>query len=175
VVENLNNLTTTVFRFQQKTFYREGDFTNRFPAAQRDALNWMVGLTHTLRFSGDRHLLSLGYQFDVEDATGADFSYSGNRLLAGGLSTLPWGELRLRYDYQVHWRDYRSLNATFPLNAPGTIVRKDIEQVHFVKIEKPLPHNFVISGQYQRFQCDSNIAVYAYTQNQFTLTTTWTY
>jgi tetratricopeptide (TPR) repeat protein len=175
LVENTNNLTTALVRFQQKTFLREGDLTNRFPATSRDALNWMGGLTHVLRFKGDRHFLSAGYQYDVEDAKGSDFSYSGHRLLVGGLYTLPWGDTRLRYDYQVHWRDYRSINATFPLSAPGTIVRGDTEQIHFARIEKPLPYNFTVSAQYQRIQNDSNLAVYAYTQNTFSIVTTWNY
>jgi hypothetical protein len=175
LVENNHNMTTALFRFQQKTFYREADFTNRFPAAQRDALNWMAGVTHVLRFQGDRHFLSAGYQYDVEDAKGSDFSYSGNRLLLGGLYTLPWGDTRLKYDYQVHWRDYRSLNASFPLSAPGTLVRGDTEQIHFARIEKPLPYNFTVSMQYQRIQNDSNLAVYAYTQNTWSIVTTWNY
>jgi tetratricopeptide (TPR) repeat protein len=175
LVEDNHNMTTGLFRFQDKTFLREGDLTNRFPAAARDALNWMFGFTHALRFEGDRHFLSAGYQYDVEDATGSDFSYSGHRLLLGGLYTLPWGDTRLRYDYQVHWRDYRSLNATFPLSAPGTLVRGDTEQIHFARIEKPLPYNFTVSAQYQRIQNDSNLAVYAYTQNSWSIVTTWNY
>ena len=175
LVENANNLTTALFRFQKKEFFREGDFTNRFPAAERDALNWMAGFTHFLRFQRDRHFLSAGYQYDVEDAKGSDFSYSGHRLLLGGLYTLPWGETRLRYDYQVHWRDYRSVNATFPLFTPGTVTRDDTEQVHFARIEKPLPFNLIFSLQYQRIQNRSNIAVYNYIQNQFSAVITWSY
>jgi len=175
LVENTHNLTTGVFRWQQKTFLREGDLTNRFPATQRDAFNWMGGLTHVLRFEGDRHFLSAGYQYDIEDAKGSDFSYSGNRLLVGGMYTLPWGDTRLKYDYQSHWRDYRSLNATFPLSAPNTVVRRDTEQLHFARIEKPLPYNLTISAQYQRIENHSNLAVYSYTQNTWSIVTTWNY
>lgn len=175
LVENAQNLTTAAFRFQDKTFLREGDFTQRFPAAARDARNWMGGFTHVLRFQGDRHLLSLGYQYDVEDAKGADFSYDGHRVLAGGLVTLPWGDIRLRYDYQIHFRDYRNLNATFPLTAPGTIKRNDTEQIHFARIEKPLPFNLTFSLQYQRIQDRSNLAIYAYTQNMYSAVMTWNY
>ena len=175
LIESANHMTTGVFRFQDKTFYRDADVTTRFPADQRDALNWMGGFTHAFRFQEDRHLLSVGYQYDVEDAQGSNFSYSGNRLLLGGLYTLPWGQTRLRYDYQVHWRDYRSPNTTFPTLSPGTTVRDDTEQIHFARIEKPLPNNFTVSLQYQRIQNDSNLAVYAFTQNIFYLVTTWVY
>lgn len=143
-------------------------------------MNWMGGLTHTFRFQEDRHLISLGYQYDVENATGSDFSYSGHRLLVGGLFSLPWpaspwGATRLRYDYHIHWRDYRSVNSTFPTNSIFSVRRDDREQLHFVRLEQPLPYNFTVSFQYQRIQNDSNLAVYDYTQNIVYLITTWTY
>lgn len=175
LIESAHHMTTGVLRFQDKTFFREADLTTRFPAAQRDAMNWMGGLTHAFRFQGDRHLLSVGYQYDVEDAVGSDFSYLGHRLLVGGFYTLPWGQIRLRYDYHMHWRDYRSLNTTFPVLAQGTVRRDDMEQIHFVRIEKSLPNNFTVSLQYQRIENDSNLAVYAWTQNVFYLVTTWVY
>jgi tetratricopeptide (TPR) repeat protein len=180
LLESAGHMTTGLFRFQDKTFFREPDPSGRFSALQRDAMNWMGGLTHTFRFQEDRHFLSIGYQYDVEDATGSDFSYAGHRLLVGGVVSLPWqptpwGATRLRYDYQVHWRGYRSLNVTFPQFAPNTIRRDDTEQLHFVRLEQPLPYNFVVSFQYQRIQNDSNLAVYDYTQNIFYLVTTWTY
>lgn len=175
LIESANHMTTGVLRFQDKNFLREGDLTTRFPAAQRDATNWMGGLTHAFRFQGDRHLLSVGYQYDDEHAVGSDFSYSGHRMLLGGLYTLPWGQTRLRYDYQVHWRGYQNLNATFPQSSPGTIRRDDTEQVHFARLEQPLPNNFMVSLQYQRIQNDSNLAVYSYTQNVFYVVTTWSY
>lgn len=179
LVESAHHMTTALFRFQDKTFFREPDSASdpsrRFSALQRDAMNWMGGVTHTLRFREDRYLLSLGYQYDVEDAKGSDFSYAGHRLIVGGLYTFPWGGTRLRYDYHVHWRDYRSLNLAFPQAAQGTVRRDDTEQIHFVRLEQPLPHNFTVSFQYQRIQNDSNLAVYDYRQNVFYLITTWTY
>lgn len=175
LVESARQMTTALFRFQNKTFFGDPDPTGRFSGLQRDAQNWMGGFTHTFRFQEDRQLLSLGYQYDVEDATGSDFSYAGHRLLAGGLYTFPWGGTRFRYDYQVHWRGYRSANLAFPQGALGTIRRDDTEQIHFARLEQPLPYNFVVSVQYQRIQNDSNLAVYDYTQNIFYLVTTWTY
>ncbi|MBX3305354.1 MAG: tetratricopeptide repeat protein [Nitrospira sp.] len=175
LVESSRHMTTALFRFQDKTFYREPDQSGHFSAFERDAMNWMGGVTHTFRFQEDRYLVSLGYQYDVEDAKGSDFSYSGHRLLVGGLYTFPWGGTRFRYDYQVHWRGYRSLNLAFPSTASGTVRREDTEQMHFARLEQPLPYNFVVSLQYQRIQNDSNLAVYDYAQNIFYLVTTWTY
>lgn len=180
LIESATHMSTVRLRFQDKTFFREADLTTRFPADQRDAMNWMGGFTHTLRLQEDRHFVSLGYELDAEDAAGSNFSYVGHRLLVGGVFALPWpstpwGATRFRYDYQVHWRDYRSVNTTFPQFAPNTIRREDTEQLHFVRLEQPLPHNFTLSVHYQRIQNDSNLAVYDYTQNIVYLVTTWTY
>jgi hypothetical protein len=40
-------------------------------------------------------------------------------------------------------------------------------------IEKPLPYNFLLTLQFQRTENDSNLAVYAFTQNIWTASTTW--
>jgi hypothetical protein len=175
LVENIHNLTTVIGRFQNKTFLREGDFTARFPAVRRDAENWMVGFSHVLRTEGDRHFISVGYQFDVENAKGSDFSYGGHRVMAGFATTLPVASLRLRYDYQIHFRDYRNVQLTFPLTAPGTVIRNDTEQIHFARLEKPLPYNLLFSLQYQRIDNRSNLAVYHYAQDIFSAVMTWVY
>ena len=83
------------------------------------------------------------------------------------------GEVRLRYDFQVHWREYRSNNGVFPTAAHGTIRRIDIQQVHAALIEKPLPYHLTLSLQYQRTVNDSNLVVYTFIQNIYTATTTW--
>ncbi len=176
LAEDARNLTTPVFRFQKLNYYGAlgfSSFVQRFPSAQRSGYNWMGGLTHVFRFEGDKHFLSLGYQYDVEDTQGQDFSYSGNKFLAGGLITLPWWQVRIRYDYQVHWREYWSVNLVFPVEAPGTVRRVDTQQTQVAQIEKPLPYNFTLTFQFQRTNNDSNLSIYNYVQNIWTVTTTW--
>ena len=99
------------------------------------------------------------------------------------------------YDYQVHWRNYRSPNLTFPCTnevealfggrapCPGTdpvpfttsqaYRRMHIEQIHYARLEKPLPHNRLFSLQYQRIDNGSNVVVYDFAQNIFMGVLTW--
>ena len=167
LVENPGNLTTLLGRWQAKNFLQDASTT---PTDNRDALNWMVGPIHVFRFAGDRHLLRLGYQFDREDARGSNFSYTGHRLLTGGLYTLPWGETRLRYDYEAHFRSYDN-----PNTLPPTVKRIDTEQFHYVRLEQPLPNSLTLSLEYQGTRIHSNIAVFAFDRNTYSLILTWTY
>lgn len=171
LVENANNLTTLVGRAQFRNFLQDSTTPSQL---SRDGRNWMIGPTHVFRFEGDKHLIRLGYQYDYEDTQGRDFSYTGHRTLAGGQYTLPWGETRLRYDYEMHFRKYGNVNS-FPLTSPGTIKRNDTEQVHVVRIEKPLPNNLTASVEYLGDFSHSNIAIYEYSRNTFTLYLSWQY
>jgi len=93
---DVGNLTTAIFRYQDKTFYNEvpgGD--PRFQSQFRDGFDTMFGFVHAFRFVGDQILLRLGYQYNNENTTGSDFSYSGNRFITGGQATLPWGGAHL--------------------------------------------------------------------------------
>lgn len=176
IVGNVGGLTTVLYRYQVKEFFREPANTDfRFGSEVRDAFNNMIGLLHVFRFNNDRYLLRLGYQYDNEAAEGSAFSYVGNRLQTGGQATLPWGDMILRYDYEVHWRAYKYSQTLF-LNDSGALSqRSDIEQSHLVQLSKPLAKNFIFTLQYQRIRNDTNIPVYDYTKNVFTGLVTWTY
>ena len=172
LVENTGNLTTLVGRLQFKNFLQDSETQ---PAQNRGAKNWMVGPTHVFRFESDKHLIRIGYQYDFEDAEGNDFSYTGHRVLTGGQYTLPWGDTRLRYDYEIHFRDYPNFQAFLPVTSPGSMQRTDTEQLHAFRIEKPLPNNLTLSAEYQGTFSQSNIAVFDFHRNVFSLIMTWTY
>lgn len=172
----VGNLTTALVRYQAKEFFREpGDSDIRFASEQRDALNTMVGVLHVFRFAQDRYLVRIGYQYDNENAKGTAFSYSGNRLQTGGQAILPWGDMSVRYDYDVHWQKYKNSQTVFVNDAGALSARDDVVQTHLVQISKPLPHNLTLTTQYQRIREDSNIPVYDYTKNVYSLILTWTY
>jgi hypothetical protein len=145
------------------------------PPDNRDARNWMVGPTHVFRFAGDKHLFRIGYQFDYEDASGRNFSYHGHRLATGGQYTLPWGEVRLRYDYEIHFRLYPDLQTSLPITSPNTMTRHDTEQLHAFRVEKPLPNGLTLSAEYQGTFNQSNLAVFDFHRNVFSLIMTWQY
>ncbi len=188
LVENPNNLTALQLRFQNKEFSHD---TNIPREEKRDGNNWMGGLTHLLRFEGDKHLLKLGYQWDLDDteghgpSRGRNFSYFGHRVLAGGQYTLPWAGLRLKYDFDVHLREYRHRNTLLPVTAPGTKERFDTEFTHIVGFVLPLPtllpKNFLegsslsLTGDYQRSDARSNLDVFDFTRNVITVSLVWSY
>jgi tetratricopeptide (TPR) repeat protein len=187
LVENQGNLTTILGRFQNKDFYAT---PGQLLDEDRDARNWMVGLTHVFRFAQDRHYIRVGYQFDYEKADGRNFTYAGNRFLAGGQYTLPWGSTRLKYDFDLHQRHYLHANTLLPVVNPGTREREDFEQNHVVRVEQVLAANIgpasigcasnapcplTLAAEYQRTVADSNLAVYSYNRNVWSLTLSWQY
>ena len=187
LVENQGNLTTVLARFQNKDFYAS---PGQLEDEDRDARNWMVGLTHVFRFAQDKHYVRVGYQFDYEKADGRNFTYAGNRFLAGGQYTLPWGSTRLKYDFDLHQRHYLHANTLLPVVNPGTREREDFEQNHVVRVEQVLTANIgpasigcaptapcplTLAAEYQRTVADSNLAVYSYNRNVWSLTLSWQY
>ena len=187
LVENQGNLTTVLGRFQNKDFYAS---PGQLLDEDRDARNWMVGLTHVFRFAQDKHYIRVGYQFDYEKADGRNYSYAGNRFLAGGQYTLPWGSTRLKYDFDLHQRHYLHANTLLPVVNPGTREREDFEQNHVVRVEQVLAANIgpasigcasnapcplTLAAEYQRTVADSNLAVYGYNRNVWSLTLSWQY
>ena len=176
LVGSVGNLTTILYRWQDQTFFREpGDDDIRFGGEVRDGFNNMIGLIHAFRFAQDQVLLRIGYQYDNESTKGQSFSYSGNRLLTGGQALLPWGEVTMRYDYEVHWRAYKNNQLLFTDRDGFLTQRYDIQQTHLVQIVKPLPFNFSFTAQYQGIRNGSKIPVYDYSKDVFTGIVTWTY
>ncbi|HET7876844.1 MAG TPA: tetratricopeptide repeat protein [Methylomirabilota bacterium] len=169
---NTYNLTTLQARLQVKEFSHDTDIP---PEEVRDADNWLVGLLHVFRFESDRHFIRLGYQFDLEDASGRNWKYHGHRILAGAQYTLPWGDTRLRYDYDVHFRNYRHAHTILPITAPGTRERADIEQVHVARIEQPLPWSLTLSLEYQGIASRSNLPLFSYNRSVYSLILSWQY
>jgi len=179
LVENEHNLTTAQFRFQNK------DFSSLFlisspggggvlPGEDRSANNWMVGLTHVFRFAGDKHLIRIGYQYDLEDAKGQDWFYRGHRFLFGSQYTLPWGDTRLKYDFDYHYRRYPHPNVIFPPTAPNTVRQEVFEQNHVVRIEKPLPHHFVLAADFQATISRANLPyIFEYNRYVSTVSLAW--
>ena len=176
LVGQVGSLTTAQYRFQKKTFFRESSNTNpAFASESRDAFNNMAGIVHAFRFAGDKVLLRIGYQYDNESTDGSAFSYQGDRLLTGGQVTLPWGDITVRYDYDIHWRDYKNAQTLFTDRNGVLRDRYDKQQTHLVQLVKPLPNNFSLTFQYQGIRNKSRVPIYDYTKNSWTGIVTWTY
>ena len=191
-IQNVGHLTQTFFRFQNKEFFE----SNPLPIDDefRDANNYTVGILHLLRFAGDKHLMKAGYQIDWEDAQGRNYRYLGHRLLAGLQYTLelppalrttwnPSPQLRLLYDIDLHLRDYPNRNSVLPSQSPGSKWRQDEEYNNTVRVEAPFDGPTILGETtkmslaftYQNTVANSNLAVFNYTRNVYTLTLTWSY
>lgn len=165
-----------LYRYQHKEFYAQpGNNDIRFGPESRDAFNNMIGFLHAFRFRQDKYIVRVGYQHDTDAARGSSFAYSGNRLQLGEQTTLPWYDLNVRLDYEVHWRDYNHAQVIFLDDAGQLSPRRDIEQDVFFQIAKALPRNFTLALQYQEVLNGSNIPVYNSNKNVFTTLLTWTY
>jgi tetratricopeptide (TPR) repeat protein len=172
LVESDRYLTQVFARYQHKSF---NQLIDTLPAENRDASNWMIGGTQLFRFSEDRHYLKIGYQFDWDDTVGQNYEYTGNRITAGGQYTLPWYAIRLKYDLDVHFRNYQNPNTLFPTTAPGTTRRRDTEIVNIVRAELPLSWSFTLAFEYQSTINMSNLALFDYTRNVYTMMISWSY
>lgn len=181
LVESSLHLTQVFGRYQAKQFNRAPDTARR---EFRDADNVMFGAVHLLRFSQDAHFLKAGYQWDWEDTVGKNYQYFGHRITAGGQYTLPWRDLRLKYDFDAHLRDYRHPHSTLPVTDPGSTRRKDTEITHAARVEWPMLTTclrkddcvaWTLAAEYQRTTATSNIAVFDYTRNVISIILTLSY
>ena len=172
LVESDRYLTQVFARYQHKNF---NQIIDTLPAENRDGSNWMAGGIQLFRFSEDRHYLKIGYQFDWDDTVGSNYEYVGNRITAGGQYTLPWYAIRLKYDLDVHFRNYQNPNTLFPTSAPGTTRRQDTEIVNIVRAELPLSWSFTLAFEYQSTINMSNLALFDYTRNVYTMMVSWSY
>jgi hypothetical protein len=150
--------------------FHDEDFVRR---EIRDAKNYMVGATHFILFEKGRHYVKLGYQYDAELAEGENWSYRGNRLLTGFQYTLPWWDVRFRYDLDFHWRYYTEKNSLLPAVAPGTVHRRDRQPLHLTAIAKDFLDNFTVAVEYLFDHGRSNLAPFDYKRHVVTTTFAW--
>lgn len=170
LVENPWNVTTLQFRFQVKDFFNDREVLQDPPVEKsevRDALNYMVGAVHFFVFEQGRHYIKVGYQYDFDDAEGENWIYHGHRALAGAQYTLPWEDVRLRYDLDFHWRFHN------PETAPDTGRRRDREPIHLVSIAKDFFTDFTASVEYLFDKNGSNLKPFDYDRHVVTTSLTW--
>jgi tetratricopeptide (TPR) repeat protein len=163
------NLITLQYRFQLKDFADDNEVIRQ---EVRDAKNYMIGPAYLFVLDGGRHYIRLGYQYDAELAEGEDWSYRGNRLLAGFQFTIPEIDVRFRYDVDYHMRDYQHKHSLQPATAPNTVKRRDREPVHQVGIAKDFVPEFLRSSFFCRANgnCSLGMALeYLYDRNRSNL------
>lgn len=172
LIESQRHLTTLQGRLQIKEF-KGADLAQitdpivraAIASDNRSGANWMAGITHIIRFSGDKHLIRGGVQLDTDAVLGINFNYTGYRLQTGGVYTLPWENVRLRYDYDVHFRMYDNPNTRFsrtgvlPTGIAPNVTQTVTEQNHVIRVEKSLPNNITAAIDWQLTFSRSNIDI----------------
>jgi hypothetical protein len=146
----------------------------------QDAVNYLVGLVHYVQFDRGRHLLKAGYQFDYDDTRGRNLAYHGHRFLAGAQYTLPWRDIRLSYDFDLHYRNYLHAHTLLPFSGRGTKERSDHEYTHTARVEMPLPwftrdQAFFVTAEYVGKNAESNLSAFDYRRNYGAIYFTWQY
>ena len=172
----VGSLTSVITRWQKKDFFREPVALDpRFTSEQRDAYNTMFGFVHAFRFAQDKHIVRFGYQYDDENTVGSAFSYKGYRGQAGLQSTLPIANLIFRYDYDIHFRDYKNTQSLFRDFSGQLSAREDTQQTHSAQLVYPFSDHWSVTAQYQHVLNKSSVPLYDYVQNVYTGLVTWTY
>ncbi len=176
VLGTVGNLTSGLFRWQRKEFFREpANVDFRFNSEQRDAYNTTFGIVHAFRLAQDKHIVRAGYQYDNESAKGTAFSYRGHRFQAGVQTALPFAGLIARYDYDVHLRDYKNTQTLFRDDNGKLSKRDDTQHTHTVQLVYPFADHWSMTAQYQHVFNKSDVPLYDYKQNIFTGLMTWAF
>ncbi|MBI3326106.1 MAG: tetratricopeptide repeat protein [Nitrospinae bacterium] len=181
LAESPGNLTTLQLRFQVKDFFND---RNVVKEELRDGVNYMLGPLHFFLFEEGRHYLKVGYQYDFDAADGANWEYGGHRFLFGTQYTLPWWDVRLRYDLDFHLRYHTHKHSLLPVpppdqpnaSGPGTTRRRDREAVHLFSIAKDFAYksqNFTVALEYLFDSNGSNLAAFDYDRHVITSSLAW--
>ncbi len=158
LLENQANMSVIQYALQVKEFKEKPVFTED----NRDAVNHEVGFIHYLRFNDAKHYIRAGYFYDKEFAKGENWDYFGNKFLAGFQYTLP-KDIRFNLDYEYKQYRYENTNIFFDER------RRDIERAVSTVLTKDIGKNWVVSLEYLHRRNSSDIALYDYKKNLYSV------
>ncbi len=153
-----------------------------------DATNHQVGAFQTFYFSlfGGRHAFRVGYAHDDERADGADYTYTGDKAIAGLVLELPY-RLEFTADFEYAARDYPTENAlALQFNAdnqpggPFRTRRKDWENTVLLALSREIFAqrafgSVSMSLEYYRDRNVSTFSVFDSVRNVVSLNVIWRY
>ena len=162
LLENQANMTVFQYAFQVKEFKEKP----LFPEDNRDAVNHEAGFIHFLRFNDAKHHIKAGYFYDREYTEGSNFDYSGNKFVTGFQYTFPKG-IRLNADYEYKMSRYKNINIYFDKK------REDTERSLNTVVSKDIGKGWIVSLEYLRRRNSSNIDLYDYRKNLYSVGLSW--
>ena len=157
-------VTLLVYTFEHRDFRSVPDFRQD----DRDGVLNEIGFTQFFRTADARHYIKLGYYKSWANTIGSNWDYDANNLLAGIQYTLP-KKVRLNVDYSWEDRDYPHKNIFFSKK------REDTERLLNVSVSRNIGSHVTAFGGYLRRDNNSNIALYDFEKNIYSLGMTYRY
>ncbi|MDI6760279.1 MAG: tetratricopeptide repeat protein [Candidatus Brocadiaceae bacterium] len=164
LTEGPHFMTLLSFTFEGKDYSTRPDFR----ADNRDGVNYNAGLTQFLRTADGKHYIKFGYYRDWERTIGDNWDYDANQLLGGAQVTLP-KRVQLSADYSWERRRHRNDNIFFGKH------RKDTERVISASLSRDFGDHITVFGEYLRRRSSSNLALFDYEKNIYSLGISYRY
>lgn len=135
--------------------------TNFFNLSNRDAQNHGFGFNNFLFFLDGKGMVSLGYHFENEITTGAEFEYLGHFLDTKVKLPIPFLNLQTKVSlgYNYYYKDYKNITASIGLK------RDDFKHTAELGIYQPIYKNLHAKLNYQYINSISNLASSDYQEN----------
>lgn len=175
LVESANTFTQVQLRYMDKVF-RDGRFLLN---SSRNGKNWLAGVTQYLLFAGNEGRMWIGYIYD-QDVTGggsptvagppnqldnADWAYQGHHISTGiELPPMKTLEVSLAFDW-IH-QQYLNPNS---YSVDGRTRRRDNVYSVTGAVSRDLSEQVSLVFQYTYNRDDTNVDVFTYTRNVFSL------
>jgi hypothetical protein len=175
LAESNSLFTQLQLRYQNKDFQDDRFAGNSF----RDGKNWLAGVTQYAYFANGTGHVRLGYTFDSDRTgggnplvatpsvqTNADWDYKAHRLSVG-LGVPDFWTLKSNFAFDYYHMDYDNPNS---FSVGGTTKRRDNVMFFTATIGRPLTDWLSIAAEYNYTRDQSNLPVFSYARNIFSLT-----
>jgi Tfp pilus assembly protein PilF len=135
--------------------------TNFFNLSDRDAQNHGFGLGNFLFFLDGKVMVQIGYNFENEITTGAEFEYLGHFLNTKVIFPIPLANLKTKVSlgYNYSYKDYKNITASIGEK------RDDYRNTAEIQIFQPIYKNIYTKLNYQYINSVSNLASSDYQEN----------
>jgi len=159
--------------------YRYSNYFNQFivpgeeDVRNRDGWSLRPGITQFWGFNQQRSYLRLGYEFQVSRNEGSDWEYNSHRFAVGLNTPLRWG-VKLDLEGAYRRRSYLHANSfdSRPLGVRTALdedERRDDRFTASVVLTREFGRHFILSAGYAHTSNISNIGLFEYGRNIWTL------
>ncbi len=134
----------------------------------RDANVYLLSPGYIYSFSGGKGIFNLKYEFSRDEAEGRNWENTGNRISMGLLMPV-MNRLSLTFLGDVCLQHYDHTHTLYGVR------RRDKTYLGSAGIVYEILKNFSLNLQYSHTRADSNIAVYDYKRNEYTIGAQYTF